>query len=118
MLHHVTLEVSGGDADRFAELLGAIGFAAVPAPETLGEGFRWFEHAGTQVHLAIVEAPVAPPIGHAAFVVAPLEPVLERLAGLGFEVEERRRHWGARRVFVAAPGGHRVELMAAPPGPS
>ena len=31
------------------------------------------------------------------------------------EVDERPRHWGAARCFVRAPGGHRVELMAAPP---
>jgi catechol 2,3-dioxygenase-like lactoylglutathione lyase family enzyme len=65
-----------------------------------------------------VGAPVAPPRGHAAFVVDPFEPALERLAGLGFEAADRRRHWGARRVFVAAPGGHRIELMEAPPGQS
>jgi hypothetical protein len=115
VLHHVTLEIGSGDADRFAELLGAIGFAPVPAPDTLGEGLLWFERAGTQVHLALVETPIAPPFGHAAFVVAPLEPALERLAELGFESEERRRHWGARRVMVKAPGGHRIELMEAPP---
>ena len=35
---------------------------------------------------------------------------------VGFhEVDERDRHWGAARCFVRAPGGHRVELMAAPP---
>jgi len=94
------------------------GFAPVPVPETLGEGIRWFERSGTQVHLMSVVAPVAPPRGHAAFVVDPLEPVLGRLAGLGFEAADRRPHWGARRVFVAAPGGHRIELMEAPPGPS
>jgi len=31
------------------------------------------------------------------------------------EVDERPRHWGAAPCFVRAPGGHRVELMAAPP---
>jgi catechol 2,3-dioxygenase-like lactoylglutathione lyase family enzyme len=118
MLHHVTLEVDADDTDRFAELLATIGFAPVPVPDTLGEGIRWFERSGTQVHLMTVAAPVAPPHGHAAFVVDPLEPALERLAGLGFEVAERRPHWGARRVFVAAPGGHRIELMEAPPDPS
>ena len=40
----------------------------------------------------------------------------ERLADLGFAADERRRHWGARRVVVTAPGGHRVELMEAAPG--
>ena len=116
MLHHVTLEVAAGDVDRFAELLGAIGFEPVPVPASLGDGYRWFERSGTQVHLAIVAEPVVPAVGHAAFVVVPLEPSLERLAGLGFDVSERRRHWGARRVTVAAPAGHRIELMETPPG--
>ena len=116
MLHHVTLEVSRPGAARFAELLEAIGYAEVPVPETLGDGFRWFGREGTQVHLALAADPVAPTAGHAAFVVAPLEPVLSRLAELGFAVEERRRHWGARRVLIAAPDGHRVELMEAAPG--
>jgi hypothetical protein len=116
VLHHVTLEIAPGDADRFAALLGAIGFVAVPVPETLGERFLWFEREATQVHLALVESPVAAPIGHAAFVVTPLDPALARLGELGFEAGERRRHWGARRVVVAAPGGHRIELMEAPPG--
>lgn len=116
MLHHVTLEIAAADADRFAELLGAIGFAPVAVPESLGAGYRWFERAGTQVHLAVVDDPIAPPTGHPAFVVAPLDPALSRLAGLGFAVDERRPHWGERRVIVAAPGGHRLELMEAPPG--
>ncbi|HET6829809.1 MAG TPA: VOC family protein [Solirubrobacterales bacterium] len=118
MLHHVTLEISAGDGDRFAELLGAIGFAAVAPPAALREGFRWFEREGTQVHLAVVATPAVPPAGHAAFVVAPLDPALARLAELGFEAEERRRHWGARRVFVTGPAGHRIELMEAPPEPA
>jgi len=115
MLHHVTLEVSAGGAERFALLLGAIGFAEVDPPAALRDGHRWFERAGTQVHLAVVAAPVAPPVGHAAIVAAPLDPVLGRLAELGFEAQERRRHWGSRRVVIAAPDGHRVELLEAPP---
>ena len=115
MLHHVTLEVAAGDLDRFAELLAATGFAEVPVPASLGSGFRWFERDGTQVHLASTEEPTVPAAGHSAFVVAPLGEAIDRLAALGFEVEERRRHWGARRVVVIAPGGHRIELMEAPP---
>ena len=115
MLHHVTLETTATGADRFAVLLGAIGFAEVAPPAALSGGYRWFDRDGTQVHLAIVAGPVAPPVGHAAFVAAPLDPVVDRLAELGFEVGERRRHWGSRRVSIAAPDGHRVELMEAPP---
>src|SRR3954447_18563500 len=35
---------------------------------------------------------------------------------VGHEVEPRTQHWDAPRAFVRAPGGHRVEIMAAPPG--
>jgi hypothetical protein len=38
-----------------------------------------------------------------------------RLEAAGFPVEPRPRHWGAARAFVRSPGGHRVEIMAAPP---
>jgi catechol 2,3-dioxygenase-like lactoylglutathione lyase family enzyme len=116
MLHHVTLEVTAADVDRFAELLDAIGFEPVAVPDSLGDGYRWFERSGSQVHLALVGEPLVPAIGHAAFVVDPLGPAVERLTGLGFAVEERRRHWGSRRVVVAAPAGHRIELMETPPG--
>jgi catechol 2,3-dioxygenase-like lactoylglutathione lyase family enzyme len=43
------------------------------------------------------------------------EGVVGELRAEGYEVEERPRHWGAPRCFVRAPGGHRVELMGAPP---
>lgn len=115
MLHHVTLEVAAADVPRFSELLETIGFEPVPVPGSLGEGFRWFERSGTQVHLALVDDPRAPEVGHAAFVVEPLGPAVEALEGAGFEVSERRRHWGSRRVVVAAPAGHRIELMESPP---
>ena len=38
-----------------------------------------------------------------------------RLREAGFEVEESRQLWGRRRAFAIGPGGHRVELMEAPP---
>jgi Glyoxalase/Bleomycin resistance protein/Dioxygenase superfamily len=40
--------------------------------------------------------------------------VVAQLREEGFEVLDRPQHWGAARCFVTAPGGHRVELMAAP----
>jgi hypothetical protein len=40
---------------------------------------------------------------------------LARLAAAGHPPEPRTAHWGAPRAFVRSPGGHRVEVMAAPP---
>jgi hypothetical protein len=37
------------------------------------------------------------------------------LRDAGFEVTAGREHWGAPRAKAAAPAGHLVELMAAPP---
>ena len=42
--------------------------------------------------------------------------IVQRLRAAGFPPEPRTEHWGAPRAFVRAPGGHRVELMAGPPG--
>ena len=37
------------------------------------------------------------------------------LSAAGFTPEPRTPHWGAPRAYVRSPGGHLVELMAAPP---
>jgi hypothetical protein len=115
MLHHVSIEVLPADAERFAEMLEAIGFAAIEAPEDLGGRIPWYEREGTQVHLIVTEGATVPVLGHAAFVAPAFQADVERLRGLGFEVEDARELWGQPRAFVLAPGGHRIELMAAAP---
>jgi catechol 2,3-dioxygenase-like lactoylglutathione lyase family enzyme len=115
MLQHVTLEITAADADRAVEFFSLVGFKEVAVPDTLGSSFRWMEREGTQVHLMFVTDPVAPPHGHAAIVVPDHAEAKRRLLDAGFEVQDRRRHWAADRAFATAPGGHRVELMAAPP---
>jgi hypothetical protein len=40
---------------------------------------------------------------------------MEALTAAGFPVDRRTAHWGAPRAFTRSPGGHRVEVMAAPP---
>jgi catechol 2,3-dioxygenase-like lactoylglutathione lyase family enzyme len=62
------------------------------------------------------DSPTVPPRGHIAIVAPDFEPTVARLREHGFEVELRREHWGAPRALALAPAGHRVELMAAPPG--
>lgn len=118
MLHHVSIEVDPTDAERFGELLGLIGFTRIEAPEALGGAIPWYEREGTQVHLIVTEGATAPALGHAAFVAPDFERTLERLEAAGFELEEHRRLWGERRVFILAPGGHRVEIFEAPPEPT
>lgn len=115
MLHHVAMEVRPGDAAADGRFWRAIGFAEVPVPPALGDGYTWFERAGTQVHLMHRDRPTVPPAGHPAVVAPEFEATLERVRAAGVEVREGRPLWGARRAKAALPSGHVVELMAAPP---
>lgn len=118
MLQHVTLELRPGDVERSVELWELLGFVRVEPPAALVETFVWMERAGTQIHLERNEAPVVPPHGHAAVVVADFPRAVEGLRAAGFEVRRGSEHWGAQRAKAIAPGGHAVELMAAPPRPA
>jgi hypothetical protein len=117
MLHHVGIELQPGDVERAVEFFELLGFARVEPPPALAEGFTWLEREGTQIHLMHDEHPTVPGRGHLALVVPDFDPALERLHEHGFETWPGREHWGARRAHAIAPGGHRVELMAAPPSP-
>jgi hypothetical protein len=114
MLQHVGIEVAPADVDRSIELWETLGFARVEPPAALAE-FTWLERGGIQIHLMPSDSPTVPPRGHLAVVAPDFEATCERVAAAGFEVERRSEYWGAPRAKVAAPGGHVVELMAAPP---
>lgn len=98
-------------ATGFFEL---IGFERVEPPPTLSE-FIWLEREGTQVHLMPTDDPTVPSPGHLAVVVSDFDATVTHLCDAGFSVEPKREHWGQPRALAIAPGGHRVELMAAPP---
>jgi Glyoxalase/Bleomycin resistance protein/Dioxygenase superfamily len=115
MLQHVTLEVAPGDVERSIELWTLLGFRQVEPPSGLAETFVWLEREGTQIHLQRNESPTVPPHGHAAVVVADFAATVERLREHGFDVFPGREHWGTARAKALAPGGHKVELMAAAP---
>jgi hypothetical protein len=117
MLHHVGIEIEPADVDRAVELFTLLGFEQVEPPAALADGFTWLERAGTQIHLMHEEHPTVPPRAHLAVVVPDLDAALTRLSERGFENQPGREHWGAPRAHAIAPGGHRVELMAAPPTP-
>lgn len=116
MLQHVTLEVAPADIERSVEFWGLLGFRRVEPPPALAGTFVWLEREGTQIHLERNGSPVVPPRGHVAVVAPKFEQTAARLTEHGFEVTRGREHWGAARAKALAPGGHRVELMAASPG--
>ncbi len=116
MIHHVGLEVRAADAEGEVAFWALLGFAEVEPPGSLGDRSRWVQRDGRQVHLLLSDAPVIPPEGHVAVHAPDYDAVGERLRAAGFEPEPRQQHWGAARAFVRSPAGHRVELMAAPPG--
>ena len=115
-VHHVALETAPADREALAGFFALLGFERVEPPPALRERALWVERDGTQIHLLFADDPVAPPQGHVAIVERAYEAALQRLRAAGFEPEPRTAHWGAPRCFVRAPGGHRVEVMAAPPG--
>ncbi len=114
MLHHVGIEIRPEEIERTAELFELLGFAEVEPPPALAE-FTWLEREGTQVHLMPTAQPTVPPRGHLAVVAADFDAAVARLRERGFAVEPRDAHWGAPRAHALAPGGHRVELIAARP---
>lgn len=116
MLHHVSLEIPQGEVERSARFWEALGFERVPAPSAIAGHAAWFERERSQIHLIEVAEPMVPNVGHPGVVAPDFEAAIARLAEAGFEVERKRELWGAPRAAATAPGGHRVELMAAPPG--
>jgi catechol 2,3-dioxygenase-like lactoylglutathione lyase family enzyme len=114
MLQHAGIEVSPADLDRTVEFFAILGFTEVPCPIDDG-AFTWLEHSGTQIHLLHEPNPTVPTRAHVAVVVPQFDAALARLQEHGFKVERRREYWNEPRALATAPGGHRVELMSAPP---
>jgi Glyoxalase/Bleomycin resistance protein/Dioxygenase superfamily len=114
VLHHVGIEVAPADVEPAVAFFELLGFERVEPPETLRR-YTWLERDGTQIHLMPEDEPTVPSPGHLAVVAPDFGQACECLRQHGFEVERRREHWGQARALAIAPGGHRVELMAAPP---
>ena len=114
MIQHVGIEVAPGDLDSMAGFWELLGFERVEPPPALAR-FTWLERHGTQIHLMPEDTPTVPSRGHVAVVVDDFERAVAAVEEAGFEVERRGAHWGAPRAKASAPGGHVVELMAAPP---
>jgi len=117
VIHHVGVEVEPGDIERSIVFWELLGFQRRQPPPTL-EAFTWLERGGTQIHLLPTEAPIFPLQGHVAVVAPDFDAAYAAIESAGFEIERRGEHWGAARAKAIAPGGHVVELMAAPPAPA
>jgi len=115
VIAHVALETAPADAAAATAFWQELGFVLVDPPPTLADRAAWLERHGTQIHLLWTEHPTAQQEGHVAIVVADYPATLGRLRAAGHEVVPRTEHWGSPRTFIRAPGGHRVELMAAAP---
>jgi catechol 2,3-dioxygenase-like lactoylglutathione lyase family enzyme len=116
VLQHVSLEVRRGQAAECAAFWELLGFRRVEPPPSLAARADWLQSGPTQIHLLFADEPVAPPEGHTAVVVDDYERAFAALEAGGHAPEPRAEHWGAPRCFVRDPAGHRVEVMAAPPG--
>lgn len=114
MIHHAGLEVHPSALPRCVAFWELLGWEQVPQPEGIADG-AWLARGDAQIHLQVRDEPVAPAVGHVAIVDPDLETTTGRLAAAGFEVLERTRYWGARRISTRCPAGHRVELMAHAP---
>lgn len=115
VLQHVSIEIAPEELERCVGFWELVGFRRVESPESLGGAIVWVERGETQIHLIATEGASVPALAHPAVVVEGFEATLERVRGAGHDVQEARELWGARRAFAVAPGGHRVELMEAPP---
>jgi catechol 2,3-dioxygenase-like lactoylglutathione lyase family enzyme len=116
VIQHIALETRRADGLVAAAFWQELGFVIVDTPPTLRDRAAWLERGGTQIHLLWTDDPRPQPVGHVAVVVADYDRTLDRLRAAGYRVDPRAEHWGAARSYVTAPGGHRVEMMAAPPG--
>jgi hypothetical protein len=118
VLHHVSIEVHPDEVEGCVACWEILGFKRVPAPESIAEYVTWLERQGTQIHIIHSEQPVVPQLGHSAVAVDDFEATFAALEEAGHSPERHQELWGEARGFVVMPGGHRVELMAAPPPPA
>lgn len=114
MLQHVALETRPAEVEAEVAFWALLGFTEVAVPSTLEGIAAWVQQGATQIHLLYAEDPVVPPRGHAAVVAEDFEDAFAAVAAAGHPIERRSEHWGSPRALATSPGGHRVELMAAP----
>ena len=124
-LHHVQLSCPPGGEDGARRYWrDGLGLTEVDKPAALaGRGGCWFRayaasgEVVAEVHVGVEQDFRAARRAHPALVlddVAGLEATVDRLAGLGFEVDWTERHTfdGHQRCHTRDAHGNRVELLA------
>lgn len=115
-IQHVSLEVREEMVADCVAFWIVLGWKEVPVPEGIHDHSTWLERHGCHIHLHRADEPAIPVNGHTALVDGNIDETVARIEDAGYELLERERYWGSRRIFTRCPAGHRVELMAAPPG--
>ena len=115
MLQHATLEVRRDDVDACVAFFELLGFNRLEPPPGVAEIATWVGREGTHIHFLYTEAPVVPPLAHAAVVVEDYDAALAVMRETGHGLREQPEYWGTRRAFVRMPTGHVVELMETAP---
>jgi catechol 2,3-dioxygenase-like lactoylglutathione lyase family enzyme len=115
VIQHVSLESRRADESALLRFWAALGFERVEPPPSLAARATWVQRGPTQVHFLWADEPVVTPQGHVAVVAEDYEATLAALREAGHEPEPRAEHWGVPRSYVRSPGGHLIEVMAAPP---
>jgi hypothetical protein len=116
MLQHAGLETRRADVEAEVAFWQLLGFVVVQPPQTVAHRATWLQSGPTQIHLLYAEQPTVPPAGHVAVIAPePYAAAIAALAAAGHAPAQATPHWGAPRASVRSPGGHRVEVMAAPP---
>ncbi len=117
-LHHVQVSCPpGGEGAARGFWVDGLGLEEVPKPAGLaGRGGAWFRSPdGAEVHVGVEDPFVPARRAHPALLVGvgELDPLAERLVGLGHEVNPAERHAfaGFLRFHCADPFGNRVEVL-------
>ena len=116
-IQHVALETRREDGRAAEAFWALLGFERGRAAARASRGRAgWLERAGTQVHLLFATATRRPPHPRATSPSSSTTTTRRCSACARPATRSRpRASTGARpRAFARAPGGHRVELMAAP----
>lgn len=127
MIHHVTLEIVDRLKSQELDFWRAVGYVRLQRTRQMGKT-EWLREElvdarggpVSHVQLVAVKSPATEfGLGGVALTCPRgLDVAMESLDRLPFKVEATwlEEYWGAKRLLVVSPSGHRVQLMEYAPG--